>query len=80
MRKLMAENLKQHAYKSLSKLENEIEAIKATDLQSLSDLEVWKLQEGQRILEGIARGEKAILAGEVFTHAEAKRRLAKWLK
>jgi prevent-host-death family protein len=32
------------------------------------------------ILEGIARGERAIQQGRVVTHAQAKRRMARWLK
>lgn len=32
------------------------------------------------ILEGIACGERAIEAGRVVTHAEAKKRMAQWLK
>ena len=31
------------------------------------------------ILEGIARGERAIEEGRVITHAEAKKRMARWL-
>jgi prevent-host-death family protein len=31
------------------------------------------------ILEGIARGERAIEEGRVLTHAAAKRRMARWL-
>ena len=32
-----------------------------------------------RILEGIARGERALLENRVCTEAEAKQRLATWL-
>ena len=32
-----------------------------------------------RMLEGIARGERAIEEGRVVTHAEAKKRMARWL-
>ena len=31
------------------------------------------------ILEGIARGERAMEEGRVVTHAEAKKRMARWL-
>ena len=31
-------------------------------------------------LEGIARGERAIEEGRVVTHAEAKKRMARWLR
>ena len=32
------------------------------------------------ILEGIARGERAVEDGRTVTHAEAKKRMARWLK
>jgi hypothetical protein len=32
------------------------------------------------LLEGIARGEKAILEDRVVPHREARRRMARWLK
>lgn len=32
------------------------------------------------ILEGIDRGERAIEEGRVVTHAEAKKRMSRWLK
>lgn len=47
----------------------------------LVDVESFELQQRRmQILEGIARGERAIAEGDVFTHAEVKKRLAKWLK
>ena len=33
-----------------------------------------------RLLEGIARGERAIQDGRISSHAQAKRRLKRWLK
>ena len=33
-----------------------------------------------KILEGIARGERAIAEGDVYTHGEVEESLAKWLK
>lgn len=38
------------------------------------------MQNRMQILEGIARGEKAILEGRVFTESEAEKRMSKWLK
>jgi prevent-host-death family protein len=38
------------------------------------------LQNRMRVLEGIARGERAIQDGRTSTHAQAKRRLARWLE
>ncbi len=32
------------------------------------------------MLEGIARGEMAVAEGRVVSHAEAKTRMARWLK
>lgn len=32
-----------------------------------------------KILEGIARGERALQEGRVLTHREAKRRMKRWL-
>ena len=32
------------------------------------------------ILEGIARGERAVEEGRVLSHASAKKRMARWLK
>ena len=38
------------------------------------------LQNRLRLLEGIARGERAIQEGRTLTHAQAKRRLKRWLE
>ena len=38
------------------------------------------LQSRMRLLEGIARGEKAIEEGRISTHVGAKQRLKRWLK
>jgi hypothetical protein len=38
------------------------------------------LQNRVRVLEGIARGERAIQGGRVSTHAQAKRQLKRWLE
>ena len=36
------------------------------------------MQDRMTILEGIARGERAILEGRTLTHAEARGRMKKW--
>lgn len=47
----------------------------------LVDVESWEaLQERMRLLEGIARGERAFEEGRVLTHAQARRRMSRWLK
>lgn len=38
------------------------------------------LQNRLRMLEGIARGERAIQEGRTSTHVQARRRLKRWLK
>ena len=46
----------------------------------LVDVETYEeLQRRLQILEGISRGERAIEQGRVVSHAEAKKRLARWL-
>lgn len=44
------------------------------DVESYESMEV-RLQ----LLEGIAKGEKAIQEGRVVSHAEAKQRMSRWL-
>jgi prevent-host-death family protein len=36
-------------------------------------------QQRLAVLEGIARGERAVGEGRVVSHAEAKKRMARWL-
>ncbi|MBS0457549.1 MAG: type II toxin-antitoxin system Phd/YefM family antitoxin [Proteobacteria bacterium] len=46
----------------------------------LVDVETWELTQARMaVLEGIARGEQAVAEGRVATHAQAKKRLARWL-
>jgi hypothetical protein len=37
------------------------------------------MQNRMKILEGIARGERAILENRIYSQDEAKRKMAKWL-
>jgi PHD/YefM family antitoxin component YafN of YafNO toxin-antitoxin module len=47
----------------------------------LVDVETYERQQKLLgLLEGIARGEKAVEDGRVLTHAKAKKRMARWLK
>jgi predicted transcriptional regulator len=44
------------------------------------DVETYeRLNQRLSILEGIARGERAIEQGRIVSHAEAKKRMARWL-
>jgi prevent-host-death family protein len=38
------------------------------------------MQKRLSVLEGIARGERAVEEGRVLTHAQAEKRMARWLK
>ena len=47
----------------------------------LVDVETFEnLQRRMTLLEGIARGEKAIEEGRSLTHKQAKQRMSRWLK
>jgi len=47
----------------------------------LVDVESYELmQQRMTLLESIARGEQAIAEGRVVSHAQARKRLARWLK
>ncbi len=85
MRTELVTTLKRQATELLSDIERSKEPILITQhgLPSayLLDVETYQLmQQRMAILEGIARGEQAIAEGRVTTHAQAKKRLARWLK
>ena len=85
MRTELVTTLKRRATELLSDIERNKEPILITQhgLPSayLLDVETYQLiQQRMAILEGIARGEQAIAEGRVTTHAQAKKRLARWLK
>lgn len=85
MRTELVTTLKRQATELLSDIERNKEPILITQhgLPSayLVDVETYQLmQQRMTILEGIARGEQAIAEGRTATHAQAKKRLARWLK
>ena len=76
---------KRQATELLSELARDREPILITQhgLPSayLVDVETYEtLQRRMSLLEGIARGEKAIEEGRTASHAEAKKRMARWLR
>ena len=84
MRTELVTTLKRQATELLSDIERDKEPILITQhgLPSayLLDVETYQLmQQRMAILEGIARGEQAVAEGRVATHAQAKKRLARWL-
>lgn len=85
MRTELVTTLKRRATEILADLERDKEPILITQhgLPSayLVDVESYELQQRRMaILEGIARGEKAVAEGRVLTHEEAKKRFSKWLR
>lgn len=85
MRTELVTTLKRQATELLSDIERDREPILITQhgLPSayLVDVETYQLmQQRMTVLEGIARGELAVAEGRVATHAQAKTRLARWLK
>ena len=85
MRTELVTTLKRQATQLLDDLERDREPILITQhgLPSayLLDVETYEtLQRRMGLLEGIARGEKAIEEGRTVSHDEAKKRMARWLK
>jgi prevent-host-death family protein len=85
MRTELVTTLKRQATDLLSDIERSKEPILITQhgLPSayLVDVESYEaMQQRMSVLEGIARGEMALAEGRGITHADAKVRLAKWLK
>ena len=82
---LLVTTLKRQPIELLSDIERDKEPILITQygLPSvyLIDVESYELlQQRMSVLEGIARGEQAVEEGRVLSNAQAKARLARWLK
>lgn len=85
MRTELVTTLKRQATEILNQLEKDREPILITQhgvpSAYLVDVETFEtLQRRMTLLEGIARGEKAIEEDRAVTHTLAKRRMARWLK
>ena len=85
MRTELVTTLKRKATELLSDVERDRKPILITQhgLPSayLVDVETYELQQKRMaLLEGIARGEMAVAEGRVVPHAEARTRMARWLK
>ncbi|MES1945418.1 hypothetical protein PC39_14922 [Salinisphaera sp. PC39] len=84
MRTELVTTLKRKATELLSELAKTREPILITQhgLPSayLVDVETYeRLQERMQLLEGIARGERAVEEGRTLSHEEAKSRMSRWL-
>jgi prevent-host-death family protein len=85
MRTELVTTLKRKATELLSELARDKEPILITQhgLPSayLVDVDSFEnLKERLKLLEGIARGERAIEDGRTLSHEEAKSRMSRWLK
>ena len=85
MRTELVTTLKRKATEILSELSRDKEPILITQhgLPSayLVDVESFESLKGRvKLLEGIARGERAIEDGRTVSHEEAKSRMSRWLK
>lgn len=85
MRTELVTTLKRRATELLSDLERDREPMLITQhgvpSAYLVDVETYEaLQRRMTLLEGIARGEKAVEEGRTISHAQAKQRMARWLK
>ncbi len=85
MKTELVTTLKREATKILAELHSSKEPVLITEhgLPSayLVDVEDYEhMIERMKLLEGIAKGERAILEGRVLTHEKAKEKLKKWLK
>ena len=85
MKTELVTTLKREATKILAELHSSKEPVLITEhgLPSayLVDVDDYELMVGRmKILEGIAKGEKAILEERFLTHSKAKEKLKKWLK
>ena len=85
MKMELVTTLKRQATKILAELHESKEPVLITEYGQpsayLVDVEDYKMmQKRMEILEGLSRGESAILEGKVYSQAEAKEKLNKWLK
>ena len=85
MRTELVTTLKRRATELLEQLQSDREPVLITQhgvpSAYLIDVDSYlTLQRRVAVLEGIARGERAVEQGRVVTHAKARARMARWLK
>jgi prevent-host-death family protein len=84
MKTELVTTLKRQATKILAELHDTKETVLITEHGKpsayLVDADAFEMMENRmQILEGIARGERAILENRVLKHSDAKRKMKKWL-
>lgn len=85
MKTELVTTLKRQATRILSELHESREPVLITEHGKpsayLVDVQDFELQQYRlQVLEGIARGEKAIIEGQVLSHADAREKMDQWLK
>ena len=85
MKTELVTTLKRQATKILADLRNTKEPVLITEHGQpsayLLDVDDYEMIQGRlKILEGISRGETAILEERILVQAKAKDKMAKWLK
>ncbi len=84
MKTELVTTLKRQATRLLSDLRNSGEPVLITEhgkpAAYLVDVDSYEfMQERLAILEGIARGERAVLEGRTFSKDDARKKMKKWL-
>ena len=85
MKTELVTTLKRQATKILADLHKTKEPVLITEHGKpsayLIDVEDYEFTQNRiKILEGIARGEKAVLEGRTYSESAAEKRMSKWLK
>ena len=84
MKTELVTTLKRQATRVLSELRDSGESILITEHGKpsayLVDVDSYEfMQSRMNVLEGIARGERAVFENRTFSQAQAKRKMRKWL-
>ncbi|MCC6143765.1 MAG: type II toxin-antitoxin system Phd/YefM family antitoxin [Candidatus Hydrogenedentes bacterium] len=84
MKTELVTTLKRQATRLLAELRQSREPVLITEhgkpAAYLVDVDAYEaMQQRMAVLEGIARGERAIREGRTLSHAEARRKMRKWL-
>jgi len=84
MKTELVTTLKRQATRLISELQDARSPILITEhgrpAAYLVDVKSFEAQQDRiRILEGIARGERALQQGDILTHDQARKKMKKWL-
>ena len=85
MKMELVTTLKRQATKILAELHESKEPVLITEYGQpsayLIDVQDYEMMQNRmQILEGLSRGETAVLEGRIYTQDEAEKKLSKWLK